>query len=81
MELKALDSYSVKAMYYPTMIIVAPMCLVILSLASGQLDLIRSLGIAIVFGLGLVFVMDQVGRDGGRNKQPELFQRWGGYQP
>ena len=78
MEIKALDSYTVKARYYPTMIVVAPMCLVVLSLASGQLDLLKSLGVAIVSGLGLAFVMDQVGRDGGRNKQPELFRQWGG---
>ena len=78
MELKALDSYTVKARYYPTMIVVAPMCLIVLSLASGQLNLLKSLGVVIVSGLGLAFVMDQVGRDSGRNKQPQLFRQWGG---
>jgi len=78
MEIKALDSYTVKARYYPTMIVVAPMCLVVLSLASGQLDLLKSIGVGIVSGLGLVFVMDQVGRDSGRNKQSHLFRQWGG---
>jgi len=78
MEFNALDSYSIKARYYPTLIVVTPICLVILSLASKQFDLLKDLGVVVASGLGLIFVMDQVGRDGGRNKQPELFRRWGG---
>lgn len=78
MEFKAMDAYTLKARYYPTSIVVAPLCLLVLALAAGQLDLWRSLGIAVVSGLGLAFVMDQIGRDGGRKSQPFLFRNWGG---
>ena len=78
MEFKALDAYTLKARYYPTSIVVVPLCLLVLSLAAGQLDLWRSLGVALVSGLGLAFVMDQIGRDGGRKRQPLLFESWGG---
>lgn len=78
MEFSAFDSYTLKARYYPTVIVVAPLCLAVLSWAYAQFDFLTSLGAAAVSGLGLAFVMDQVGRDGGRNKQGRLFGLWGG---
>ena len=78
MALKTLDTYTLKARYYPTMIVIAPLCLVILSLAAGEYNLLKSLGAALVSGLGLGLLMDQIGRDGGRNKEPRLFEQWGG---
>lgn len=75
---KILDSYSLKARYYPTMVVIAPLCLVLISITSGQFDLIKNMGVFVFSGLGLTFIMDQVGRDSGRNKQPELIELWGG---
>jgi len=78
MAFKTFDTYTLKARYYPTMIVIAPLCLVILSLAAGRFDLLKSLAAAAISGLGLGLVMDQTGRDGGRNKEPRLFEQWCG---
>lgn len=76
--MKALDAYSLKARYYPTVIVIAPLCLMILSVASGKWDLLKSVGVAAVSTLGLSYVMDQVGRDRGKRREASLFQAWGG---
>lgn len=78
MAFKTFDTYTLKARYYPTMIVIAPLCLLILSLAAGRFDLLKSLAAAVISGLGLGLLMDQTGRDRGRNKQPWLFEQWGG---
>lgn len=78
MDMKAFDAYSLKARYYPTVIVIAPLCLMILSVASGKWDLLKSIGVAAVSTLGLAFVMDQVGRDQGKRKEASLFHVWGG---
>ncbi len=78
MDMKAFDAYSLKARYYPTVIVIAPLCLMILSIASDKWDMLKSVGVAVVSTLGLAFVMDQVGRDQGKNKEAALFQTWGG---
>ncbi len=78
MEVAALDSYSLKARYYPTVVVISPLCLLILSVSVGCWDLVQSLGVAAVSTLGLAFVMDQVGRDQGKKKENGLFRQWGG---
>ncbi len=78
MAFKTFDTYTLKARYYPTLIVIAPLCLVVLSLAAGRYDLVKSFAAAAVSGLGLGLLMDQVGRDGGRNKEPRLFAQLGG---
>jgi hypothetical protein len=76
--MKAFDAYSLKARYYPTVIVIAPLCLMILAVASDKWDMLKSIGVAAVSTLGLAFVMDQVGRDQGKRKEAELFLAWGG---
>jgi len=78
MEIKALDAYSLKARYYPTVIVLAPLCLIVLAVGSGVWDPVKGLMGAIVSALGMAFVLDQVGRDQGKKKEAGLFAAWGG---
>ena len=78
MEIKALDAYSLKARYYPTVIVLAPICMVVLAAGSGVWDPVKGIVGAIVSALGMAFVLDQVGRDQGKKKEAGLFHAWGG---
>mgnify|MGYP003583169112 CR=1 FL=1 len=78
MEMRSLDAYSLKTRYYPTVILLAPLCLVVFSIGSGVWDPIKGLASAIVSTLGLAFIMDQIGRDQGKKKEARLFLLWGG---
>lgn len=78
MSLHTLDTYTIMTRYYPTLIVIAPLCLAVLSLVADQYGLIKGLAAAAISGLGLGLLMDQLGRDKGRNKQEQLFQEWGG---
>ncbi|MBL7076272.1 MAG: hypothetical protein ISS31_02265 [Kiritimatiellae bacterium] len=78
MEMKALDAYSLKARYYPTVIVLAPLCLVVLAVGSGVWDPMKGTISAVVSALGMALVMDQVGRDQGKKKEPRLYDAWGG---
>lgn len=78
MEMRALDAYSLKTRYYPTVILLAPICLFVFSFGSGVWDPIKGLVGAIVSTLGLAFIMDQIGRDQGKQKETRLFLLWGG---
>ena len=78
MEIKALDAYSLKARYYPTVIAMAPLCMIVLAAGSGLWDPAKGVIGAAVSALGLAFVMDQVGRDQGKKKEPALYEAWGG---
>ncbi|SPD74276.1 conserved membrane hypothetical protein [uncultured Desulfobacterium sp.] len=78
MDMKTFDAYSLRARYFPTVIVIAPICLVILSLTSDIWGLKNSIGFAAISALGLAFVMDQVGRDQGKKKEARLFHLWDG---
>ena len=78
MEMRTLDAYSLKTRYYPTVILLAPLCLIVFSIGSGVWDPIKGLAGAIVSTLGLAFIMDQIGRDQGKKKEAQLFLLWGG---
>ncbi len=78
MELRALDAYSLKTRYYPTVIVIAPLCLIVLAAGSGVWDPVKGVIGAVVAALGMALVLDQVGRDQGKKKEPALFQAWGG---
>lgn len=78
MDLKMFDAYSLKARYYPTVIVLAPLCLIVLAACSGVWDPVKGIMGAIVSALGMAFVLDQVGRDQGKKKEPGLYQAWGG---
>ena len=72
MNMRAFDAYSLKARYYPTVIVIAPGCLVVMAAATSSWTLLTSFGVALVSALGLAFLMDQVGRDQGKKKEPLL---------
>ena len=78
MEIRALDAYSLKARYYPTVITLAPLGLIVLAAGSGVWDPVRGIVAAIISALGMAFVLDQVGRDQGKKKEPGLHRTWGG---
>jgi hypothetical protein len=77
-DIKAFDAYSLKSRYYPVVIVIAPICLIILSLVAGRWDLLKGIGITTVSTLGLAFVVEQLSRDWGKKKEPSLFQVWEG---
>jgi len=74
MEIKALDAYSLKARYYPTVIVMASLCIVVLAAGSGLWGPVKGIIGAAVSALGLAFVMDQIGRDQGKKKEPVLYE-------
>lgn len=78
MEIKGFDSYSLKARYYPTVIVFAPLCMIVLAAGSGLWGPMKGIIGATVAGLGLALVLDQVGRDQGKKKEPALYTVWGG---
>ena len=76
MELK-LDTYNFRARLAPMLIVILPAVLAVavwLPLESEYWRLLGSLGMSAALSLLLV----QVGRDQGKQKQPQLFESWGG---
>ena len=78
MEFKALDAYSIKARYAPTMIVLAPLFLIAASFFPEQITSSKNLLVLIGSFLGITVVFDQVGRDYGKKRQTDLFREWGG---
>ncbi len=71
-----LDTYTVRARIAPPLLVALPAWIAVTVWFPGIT------ANALVSGAGawlaLAVLADQLGRDGGRNKQPKLFQQWGG---
>jgi hypothetical protein len=71
------DAYERKARLYPALLLIAPPVAAGVALLSPKLTGLQSLGAAIV-GCGGAFLLTQLARDAGKNREEALFEKWGG---
>lgn len=71
------DGYERKARLYPALLLVAPLVAAGVAMVSGKLFGVQSLAAAIV-GCGGAFLLTQLARDSGKNREKALFAKWGG---
>jgi len=71
------DPYERKARLYPALLLIAPLVAAGVALLSAKLSGVQSLGAAIV-GCGGAFLLTQLARDAGKNREKSLFAKWGG---
>jgi len=72
-----MDEYARRARLEPTMIVILPLALATVMLIPGIFPWMRVLWGLIVWGGGSALIA-QIGRDWGKNKEPQLFAKWGG---
>jgi len=73
----AIDRYAYQARLAPVLVVCAPLALATAVWFPGQSDVVKLFG-AILFSFGFTALLTQLGRDLGKNKEPELFRKWGG---
>ncbi len=76
-----IDTYERKARLYPVLLLVAPVAVTIVAILSIQLSAVESLGaafIGLLIECGGAFLLSQLARDAGKNKEKMLFEKWGG---
>jgi hypothetical protein len=71
------DAYERKARLYPALLLIAPIIATGVAIASAKLSILQSIGTAAV-GCGGAFLLTQLARDAGRNREKMLFEKWGG---
>ena len=71
------DSYDRKARLYPALLVVFPLALTVGAAASLKWPAIESAGAALA-SCGGAFLLTQLARDGGKRREPALFEHWGG---
>lgn len=71
------ERYDREARLYPALLLVAPAVITGVSLFSTKLSGLQSL-VAALFGFGGAFLLTQLARDAGKNREPDLYQLWGG---
>jgi hypothetical protein len=71
------DAYTMKARVYPYLFVLFPVFLAVLAWVP---DAQRVLGgiVSLVVTCGGAYVLAELGRDGGRTREPALFDSWGG---
>ena len=73
----AMDEYDLKARFFPALILIAPVLCLVNSFLSIETSNIEAVGSSILILCGAYF-LTQFMRDRGKEKEPELFKRWGG---
>jgi hypothetical protein len=71
------DGYERKARLYPALLLIAPVLIMLVGVASAKLSTLESLGAAAV-GCGGAFLLTQLARDAGKQCEKSLFDVWGG---
>jgi hypothetical protein len=71
------DSYERKARLYPGLLLIAPVVITLIGVASAKLSKLESFGTALA-GCGGAFLMAQLARDAGKKCEKRLFEAWGG---
>jgi len=71
------DGYERKARLYPALLLVAPVVITIVGVASAKSSALESFGTAVA-GCGGAFLMTQLARDAGKQREKSLFEAWGG---
>lgn len=72
-----MDTYARRARFYPALLVVSPVSLLVVALFPFAPQWWSKLG-ALLTASGLPFLALQFGRQAGKRKEPELFIRWGG---
>jgi hypothetical protein len=71
------DVYEQKARLYPALVLVTPIIVTIIAIASVKLSAAQSLAVLVV-GCGGTFLLAQLARDAGKKGEQGLFASWGG---
>jgi hypothetical protein len=71
------DGYERKARLYPALLLVAPIVITIVGVASTKLSTLESFATALA-GCGGAFLLTQLARDAGKKRETALFEAWGG---
>jgi hypothetical protein len=71
------ERYDREARLYPALLLIAPAVITGVALFSAKLTALQSLGATLV-GFGGAFLLTQLARDAGKNREPFLFKLWGG---
>lgn len=71
------DSYERKARIYPGLVLIAPVVITLIGVASAKLSTLKSLGTALA-GCGGAFLVAQLARDAGKKREKRWFEAWGG---
>jgi hypothetical protein len=71
------DGYERKARLYPALLLVAPVIITLVGMASAKLSTLESLG-TVAAGCGGAFLLTQLARDAGKKCERDLFDAWGG---
>src|SRR6266446_697497 len=70
-----LDRYTFQARLLPALIVVFPIALTTVALGGASM---RTAGLSIVTWAGGTMLLAQLARDGGKRREPALFESWGG---
>ena len=71
------DAYDRQARLYPALQLISPVVITCVAIFSAELTVLQSCGSAVV-GFGGAFLLTQLARDAGRNREPSLYKIWGG---
>jgi hypothetical protein len=71
------DTYERKARLYPALLLLAPVLVTVIAMMSGKLTALESLS-GIIAGCGGAFLLSQLARDSGKNREKALFEKWAG---
>ena len=71
------ERYDREARLYPALLLIAPAVATGVALFSAKLTGLQSLG-AVLVGFGGAFLLTQLARDAGKNREPSLYQMWRG---
>jgi hypothetical protein len=71
------DSYERRARLYPALLLIAPVVVTLVAILPGKWSALQSV-VAAIAGFGGAFLLAQLARDAGKNREQQLFAKWGG---
>jgi hypothetical protein len=71
------DGYERKARLYPALLLIAPIVITIVGVASTKLSTLESFA-TVLAGCGGAFLLTQLTRDAGKKREKHFFEAWGG---
>jgi hypothetical protein len=71
------DGYERKARLYPALLLIAPIVITIVGMFAGKLSALESFA-TVVAGSGGAFLLAQLARDAGKERERAFFESWGG---
>ncbi|MGE5568714.1 MAG: hypothetical protein ACM3S5_06720 [Rhodospirillales bacterium] len=71
------DSYERRARLYPALMIVMPIVMTVVAIVQVRLSALQLLATTLA-ACGGTFLLSQLARDAGKNREKSLFERWGG---